>query len=75
MDKILGILKNTISMFLFHKGQTCQIFESVKKTDAKVVMKNNRAECVLISLKEYMKFIDQLNDAKLLIQSTERMKK
>ncbi|MFR7590863.1 MAG: hypothetical protein ACLUVC_05410 [Longibaculum sp.] len=36
-------------------------------------MKDNKAECVLISPKKYTKLIDQLNDAKLLIQTTEKM--
>lgn len=70
---IMGVLKNTVSITLFNKGKAGQIFESVKKTGAKVVMKNNEAECVLLSPEEYTKLIEQLNDIKLLNIALQRM--
>lgn len=36
-------------------------------------MKNNAAECVLLSPDEYMRLIDELNDARLLALANERM--
>ncbi len=72
---ILGALKNTVSISLFNKGQASKIFDSVRKTGIKIVMKNNKPECVLISPEDYVKMIDQLNDAKLLMLANERMAK
>ena len=40
---------------------------------AKVVMKNNAAECVLMSPQEYVQLIDEVNDARLLAEAAERM--
>lgn len=37
MDNILGVLKNTILISLFHKGQAGKIFESVKKRSRKLL--------------------------------------
>lgn len=72
---ILGALKNTVSISLFNKGQASKIFDSVRKTGIKIVMKNNKPECVLMSPEDYVKMIDQLNDAKLLMLANERMAK
>ena len=36
-------------------------------------MKNNAAECVLLSPDEYLRLIDEVNDARLLSLATERM--
>lgn len=36
-------------------------------------MKNNTAECVLISPDEYVRLMDELNDARLLAVASERM--
>jgi len=49
MDAIRGAIENTVSISLFNKGLAGRIFEEVKRCGAKVVMKNNSAECVLMS--------------------------
>ena len=50
-----------------------KFFEDVKQSGAKVVMKNNVAECVLISPEEYVRLMDEVNDARLLAVASERM--
>ena len=59
--------------FLFNRGLAGKIFEEVKQAGAKVVMKNNVAECVLLSPEEYIRLMDEVNDARLLAVATERM--
>ncbi len=75
MFNIASAIRNTISITLFNRGQAGKIFEDVKKSGAKVVMKNNTAECVLMSPDEYLKLIDEVNDARLLAEATGRMAK
>jgi PHD/YefM family antitoxin component YafN of YafNO toxin-antitoxin module len=75
MQNISSAIKDTISISLFNRGLAGKIFEEVKKSGAKVVMKNNTAECVLLSPDEYIKLIDEVNDARLLMLASERMKK
>lgn len=36
-------------------------------------MKNNAAECVLLSPEEYLRLMDEVNDARLLAAANERM--
>lgn len=75
MLNITSAITNTIPISLFNKGLAGKIFEEVKQAGAKVVMKNNVAECVLISPEEYVRMIDEINDAKLLALAAERMEK
>ena len=73
MANITSAIRDTISISLFNRGLAGKIFEDVKQSGAKVVMKNNAAECVLMSPNEYVKLMDELNDARLLSLANERM--
>lgn len=70
---VLSILRNTVPISLFN-NQSVKIFEEVKKYGAKVVMKNNQAECVLLSPDEYLALIEEIEDAQLLALAEERLK-
>jgi len=73
MNSVMSAIQNTISISLFNRGFAGKIFEDVKRTGAKVVMKNNVAECVLLAPDEYVRLMDEVNDARLLTIATERM--
>lgn len=73
MTSVMSAIKNTIPISQFNRGLAGKIFEEVKQTGAKVVMKNNTAECVLLSPEEYVRLMDELNDARLLAVASERM--
>ena len=49
MTSVMSAIKNTVPITQFNRGLAGKIFEEVKQTGAKVVMKNNMAECVLLS--------------------------
>ena len=72
MSSVLSAIKNTIPISLFNRGLAGKIFDEVKQCGAKVVMKNNAAECVLLSPDEYVRLMDEVNDARLLSIATER---
>lgn len=73
MANIIGAIQNTIPISLFNRGQAGKIFDEVRRCGAKVVMKNNAAECVLLSPEEYVSLMDEVNDARLLTIASERM--
>ena len=73
MPDMTNAITNTISISLFNRGLAGKVFEDVKKCGAKVVMKNNAPECVLLSPDEYIKLMDEVNDARLLTLASERM--
>lgn len=73
MINITSAIRDTISISLFDHGLAGKIFEEVKQSGAKVVMKNNVAECVLLSPEEYIRLMDAVNDARSLGIAIERM--
>ena len=75
MASIMSTIQDTVPISLFNSGLAGQIFESVKQSGAKVVMKDDLAECVLLSPEEYLRMVDELNDAKLLALAMERMER
>ncbi len=75
MANVTGAIRDTISISLFNRGQAGKIFEEVKQSGAKVVMKNNAAECVLLSPDEYIRLMDEVNDARLMAIAAQRMEK
>lgn len=73
MANITSAIRDTISISLFNRGLAGKIFEEVKQSGAKVVMKNNTAECVLLAPDEYISLMDEVNDARLLAVAAERI--
>ena len=73
MASVISAIKNTVPISLFNRGQAGKIFEEVRKSGAKVVMKNNVTECVLLSPEEYVRLMDEVNDAKLEAIAAERL--
>lgn len=66
-------LRNMISFSEFNRGQAGKIFEEVKKVGTKIVVKNNNPECVLISVDDYVKMVDEINDMRALLMAADRM--
>lgn len=75
MNVIRGAIENTVSITSFNRGLAGKIFGDVKRTGSKVVMKNNVAECVLMSPEKYIFLMNEVNDARLLATATDRMQK
>lgn len=73
MPSVVSAIRNTVPITQFNRGLAGQIFEDVKTTGAKVVMKNNSAECVLLSPDEYVKIMDELNDLRLASLAVDRL--
>ena len=72
MADISSALRSTIPISLFNRGMAGKVFEDVRRQGAKVVMKNNSPECVLLSPEEYLRLIDEVNDAKLAALAAQR---
>ena len=70
MSNIIGAIESTVPISLFNRGLAGKIFAEVKQGNAKVVMKNNAAECVLMAPDEYVRL---MSDARLLSAAVQRM--
>ena len=73
MASVVNVIRDTVPISQFNRGLAGKIFDEVKASGAKVVMKNNIAECVLLAPDEYIRLMDEVNDARLLSIATQRM--
>lgn len=73
MSSVISAIRDTVPITQFNRGLAGRIFEDVKAHGAKVVMKNNAAECVLLSPDEYVRLMDELNDMRLAALAAERL--
>ena len=73
MASVVSVIRDTVPISQFNRGLAGKIFDDVKTSGAKVVMKNNVAECVLLSPDEYIRLMDEVNDARLLAIAMQRI--
>ena len=75
MPPVISAIQNTVSIGQFHSDFAERIFEEVKAAGAKVVMKGDAAECVLLSPDEYVRLVEDAEDARLFALAAERMER
>jgi PHD/YefM family antitoxin component YafN of YafNO toxin-antitoxin module len=75
MDQLstLGMMKKIVPITRFNKGEANKIFDEVQMGGPKIVMKNNRPACVLLSPEQYESMIEMLSDSLLLAEAEQRM--
>ncbi|MGO1044721.1 type II toxin-antitoxin system Phd/YefM family antitoxin [Clostridioides difficile] len=74
-DLLMANMLNTIvPISRFNKGEANKIFDEVKKSGSKVVVKNNVPTCILITPEKYEEMINIIEDYKLLLETENRMK-
>jgi len=73
MQSVVSAINRTVPISQFNRGLAGQIFSDVKKTGAKVVIKNNEPEAVILPPNQYVELMDMLNDYELLSIAVERM--
>ncbi|MCH5187716.1 MAG: type II toxin-antitoxin system Phd/YefM family antitoxin [Oscillospiraceae bacterium] len=73
MNPAIGAITHTVPISMFNRGLAGKIFDEVKASGVKVVMKNNTAECVLLSPEEYTRIMEELENAALFREAEERM--
>ena len=69
-----NILDALIPISRFNKGEANKIFEEVRLSGFKVVVKNNTPTCVLLTPERYKEMADIIDDHYLLTLAGERLK-
>lgn len=70
---VTEMLKSMIPITRFNKGEATKIFEEVEQTGPKIVVKNNKPACVLISPSQYESLMGMLSDYILYTEAETRM--
>ena len=68
-----GTLDLMVPITRFNKGEASKVFDEVKQSGCKVVVKNNAPACVLVSPDKYRAMVDELEDARLYALVAERL--
>lgn len=72
MESVVNAITKTVPISQFNRGAG-KFFSDIKAHGARVVMKSNTAEAVLMSPDKYVQIMDTLNDCLLLTMAVERM--
>ncbi|MBP3360134.1 MAG: type II toxin-antitoxin system Phd/YefM family antitoxin [Clostridia bacterium] len=70
---VVGMMNSIVPITRFNKGEATRIFDEVETTGTKIVMKNNKPACVLISPSQYESLMEMLSDYILLTEAENRM--
>ena len=70
---VMGVMKSIVPITRFNKGEANRIFDEVEASGTKIVMKNNRPACILMSPGKYEALMELLSDYVLLEEAEERM--
>lgn len=70
---ILNIINSMVPISRFNKGEASKIFDEVTSSGTKIVIKNNRPACVLLSPAQYESLMEMLSDSLLYTEAEKRM--
>lgn len=69
-----NVMNSIVSITRFNRGEANKIFEEVRKTGVKVVLKNNVRVGVLVDPEQYDNMVDILEEYSLLLEAERRVK-
>ncbi len=72
---ISDMVNSLVPISRFNKGEANKIFEEVKETGFKIVLKNNSPACVLLTPEAYVELLETLENYRLFIEAEKRMEK
>ena len=70
---VIGVMKAIVPISRFNKGEASRIFDEVEVGGTKIVLKNNRPACVLVSPEKYELLMEMLSDYILQEEAENRM--
>lgn len=69
----MSMMKAMIPISRFNRGEANRIFEEVEEEGIKIVVKNNKPACVLLSPGQYKVLIEMASDYMLYLEAERRM--
>ena len=66
------MMKTIVPITRFNKGEANKIFDEVETSGTKIVMKNNKPACVLLSPAQYESLMEMLSDFLLYSEAEKR---
>jgi len=69
-----NMLDALVPISRFNRGEANKIFEEVRESGCKIVVKNNTPACVMLTPERYKEMLEMIEDQYLLALAEERMK-
>lgn len=73
MNNVLSLIQNIVPVSRFNRGEATKIFDELKNSGPKVVIKNNAPVSVIMSPEEYARILEEHEDLELLLESRSRL--
>ena len=70
---VSNVMNSLIPISRFNRGEANKIFEEVKETGFKIVLKNNIPACVLLTPEAYEQLLDTIEEYRLLMEAEKRL--
>jgi PHD/YefM family antitoxin component YafN of YafNO toxin-antitoxin module len=67
-----NILDALVPITRFNRGEANKIFDEVRESGCKIVVKNNTPTCVLLTPEKYQSMVSMIEDQRLLALAEER---
>ena len=73
MDIAATFINRLVSITQFNKGQASKIFDRLKNEPELVVLKNNQATAIIVSVEEYSRLAEIEENYALLLEANKRL--
>ena len=70
---ISGAINSLVPISRFNKGEANKIFDEVRETGFKIVLKNNTPTCVLLTPEAYEQMLETIENYRLLVEAEKRL--
>ncbi|CAA7601096.1 Antitoxin Phd_YefM, type II toxin-antitoxin system [Acididesulfobacillus acetoxydans] len=70
---ISGAINSLVPISRFNKGEANKIFEEVRESGFKIVLKNNIPTCVLLTPEAYEQMLETMENYRLLVEAENRL--
>ena len=72
-NSISGAMNSLVPISRFNKGEANKIFEEVRESGFKIVLKNNIPTCVLLTPEAYEQMLETMENYRLLVEAEKRL--
>lgn len=70
-----NVMDALVPISRFNRGEANKIFDEVRESGYKIVVKNNTPACVMLTPERYQELVDMVEDQYLLALAEERLKR
>lgn len=70
---LVGMMNSIVPITRFNKGEANKVFDEVENSGMKIVVKNNKPACVLLSPMQYENLMEMLSDSIIYAEAEKRV--